>query len=95
LNTTHVDMIIIHGQRSDLQSKICRNDTFLKSVNNTRITMYHKLSSDLKGLEKIKPFRRKVKSFLLQQTIYCVLQSFITENVSLGYEDLVYEREPQ
>ena len=51
--------------------------------------LYCKLSRDLKDLEKIKLFRREVKSFLLQQTIYSVLQSFITENVSLGYEDLV------
>jgi hypothetical protein len=82
-------MIIIHGQRSDLQPKICRNDIFLQSVTNTGMKLYHKLSSDLKDLEKIKLFRRKVKSFLLQQIIYSVLQSFITENVSLRYEDLV------
>jgi hypothetical protein len=82
-------MIIIHGQRSDLQSTICRNDIFLKSVNNTGMKLYQNLSGDLKDLNKIKLFRRKVKSILLQQTIYSVLQSFITENVSLGYDDLV------
>lgn len=80
---------MIHGQRSDLQSKISRNYIFLKSVNNTGMKLYHKLSSDLKDFEKIKLFRRKVKSFLLQQIIYSVLQSFITENVSLGNEDFV------
>lgn len=89
MKTTDIGMIIIHGQRLELQSMICRNDIFLKSVNKTGIKLYHKLSSDLKDLEKIKLFRRKVKSFLLQQTIYSVLQSFITENVSLGYEDFV------
>ena len=89
MNTTHVSMIIIHGQRSDLQPKICRNGIFLKSVNNTGMKLYKNLLGDLKDLKKIKLFRRKVKSILLQQTIYSVLHSFITEIVSLGYDDLV------
>jgi len=49
----------MHGQRSDLQSTICRNDIFLKSVNKTGTKLYHKLSSDLKDLEKIKLFEGK------------------------------------
>lgn len=58
-------------QRSYLQSQFCRTDIF-KTVNNTRIKLYNKSPSQLKNTQL---FRRKLKSFLLQQT-FCSVEEY-------------------
>ena len=57
---------------SDFQTQFCRTDIFKKSVNNLVTKLYNKLPNYLKNLENLKPFKKQLKAFLLQQTFYSV-----------------------
>jgi len=43
-----------------------------KSVNNLGTKLYNRLPNHLKNLEDLKPFKKQVKAFLLQQSIYSI-----------------------
>jgi hypothetical protein len=58
--------------RSDLQTQNCRTDIFKKNVINLGTKLYNKLPNYLKNLENLKPFKKQLKAFLLQQTFYSV-----------------------
>jgi hypothetical protein len=58
--------------RSDFQTKFCRIDIFKKNVNNLGTKLYNKVPNHLKNLEDLKPFKKQLKAFLLQQTFYSV-----------------------
>jgi hypothetical protein len=54
------------------QTQFCRTDIFKKSVNNLGAKLYNKLPNHLKSLENLKPFRKQLTAFLLQQIFYSV-----------------------
>jgi hypothetical protein len=58
--------------RSDFQTQFCRTDIFKKNVINLGTTLYDKLPNYIKNLENLKPFKKQLKAFLLQQTFYSV-----------------------
>jgi len=43
-----------------------------KSVNNLGIKLYNRLPNYFKKLEDLKPFKKQVKAFLLQQSFYSI-----------------------
>jgi hypothetical protein len=43
-----------------------------KSVNNLGTKLYNLLPNHLKNLEDLKPFKKQVKAFLLQQSFYLI-----------------------
>ena len=58
--------------RSDFQTQFCRTDIFKKSVFNLGTKLYNKLPNYITDLENLKPFKKQLKAFLLQQTFYSV-----------------------
>jgi len=58
--------------RSDFQAQFCRSDIFKKSVINSGTKLYNKLQNYLKNLESLKPFKKQLEAFLLQQNFYSV-----------------------
>jgi hypothetical protein len=57
-------------QRLDRQSKFYKTYIFKQSVNNGWIKIHYNLSRHLKILKTTQFFRRKLKSFLLQETFF-------------------------
>jgi len=57
---------------ADFQTQFCTTDIFKKSVINLGTKLYNKLPNYLKNLESLKPFKKQLKVFLLQQTFYSV-----------------------
>jgi hypothetical protein len=57
--------------RSEFQTQFCRTNIFKKSINNLGTKLY-KLPDYLKNLENSKLFKKKLKTFLSQQTLYSV-----------------------
>jgi hypothetical protein len=53
--------------RSDFQTQFCRTNIFKKSVNNLGTKLYNKLPNHLQNFEDLKPFKKQLKFFLLQQ----------------------------
>jgi len=43
-----------------------------KSVNNLGTKLYNRLPKYIKNLEDLKPFKKQVKAFLLQQSFYSI-----------------------
>ena len=58
--------------RLDFQTQYCRTNMLKKSVNNLGTKLYNRLPNHLKKLEDLKPFKKQVKAFLLQQSFYSV-----------------------
>jgi len=58
--------------RLDFQTHIFRTNMLKKSVNNLGTKLYNRLPNHLKNLEDLKPFKKQVKAFLLQQSIYSI-----------------------
>jgi len=59
-------------QRSDFQTQFCRTYVFKKSVINLGTKLYNKLPNYFKNFENLKPSKKQLKAFLLQQTFYSV-----------------------
>jgi len=57
--------------RSDFQTLFCRT-IFKKSVINLETKLRNKLANYFKNLENLKPFKKQLNAFLLQQTFYSV-----------------------
>jgi hypothetical protein len=64
-----------HTHTHTSRTKVCKN-----SVNNTGTGLYNKLPINLKSIDNILHFRRKLKLFLLQQTFYSVEEYFMYKN---------------
>jgi hypothetical protein len=58
--------------RSDFQTQFCRTNMLKKSVNNLGTKLYNTLPNHLKNLEDLKPFKKQVKTLLLQQSFYSI-----------------------
>jgi hypothetical protein len=58
--------------RFDFQTRFCRTDIFFLSVTNFGTKLYNKLPNYIKNLENLKPFKKQLKAFLLQQNFYSV-----------------------
>jgi len=58
--------------RPDFQTQFCKTDIFKRSAINLATKLYNKLPNYLKNLENLKPFKKQLKAFLLQQTFYSV-----------------------
>jgi hypothetical protein len=71
-------MIPVRGKTFYLtycRTKVCKN-----SVDNTGKGLYNKLLNNLKSIDNISHFRRRLKVFLLQHTFYSVEEYFMYKN---------------
>jgi hypothetical protein len=59
-------------QKLDLHTQFCRTTLLKNSSTNVGIKLYNKLPNTIKRLTKIQEFKRRLKYFLLQHTIYSV-----------------------
>jgi hypothetical protein len=59
-------------QNSDLCIQFCRISFFKKRVVDIGIKLYNKLLNQMKKVEKMKYFKRELRSFLLQHTFYSI-----------------------
>jgi hypothetical protein len=66
-------------QRKNLYLTYCRTKVCKNSVNNIGKRLYNKLPNNLKSIDNILHFRRKLKLFLLQQT-FCSAEYFMYKN---------------
>jgi hypothetical protein len=62
-------------QNMDLHVQSCRTNLFKKSVLNMGITLYNKLPSHMKKIEKMKHFKKEVRSFFI--ATYFLLRRWI------------------
>jgi hypothetical protein len=60
------------SQRKNLYLTYCRTKVCKISVKNIGKRLYNKLPNNLKSIDNILHFRRKLKLFLLQQTFYSI-----------------------
>ena len=70
LNEEIHDHCVCH--KSDIHVQFFRTTLFRNCVANMGIKLYDKVSHEVKKLEKIQEFQRKLKYFLLQHIFYSV-----------------------
>jgi hypothetical protein len=59
-------------QKLDLHVQFCRTNVLKKGVVNIGIKLYSKLPSQIREVEKMRTFKKELKSYLLQHTFYSV-----------------------
>jgi hypothetical protein len=59
-------------QKLDLHVQFCRTYVLKKGVVNIVIKLYNKLPSQISEVEKMRTFKKELKSYLLQHTFYLV-----------------------
>ena len=65
-----------HNTRTnmDLHIKPCNTNLYTKSVINMGIRLYNKVPIHIKKLEECIPYKREMKSFLIDHAFYSVLE---------------------
>jgi hypothetical protein len=59
-------------QKLDLQVQFCRMNVLKKGVVNIGIKLFNELPSQIREVEKMRIFRKELRSYLLQRTFYSV-----------------------
>ena len=62
----------------DIHIKSYRTDLYKRSVMNVGSNLYNKLPDHVKETDSYKSFRKKLKQFLLQHTLYSVEEFLAT-----------------
>jgi hypothetical protein len=59
-------------QKLNLHAQFCRTNSLKKGVMNMGLKLYNKLRNKIREVEKIRQFKRELRSYLLQHIFYSV-----------------------